>query len=78
MQENKSAAKEMYDSAKATTTAAMTNRRTRREIREQAEDAALLTVNTLLHAMVGEILTIEYRNDTVVCGRLIRADNRSK
>mmetsp|Transcript_35475 Transcript_35475/g.93106 ORF Transcript_35475/g.93106 Transcript_35475/m.93106 type:complete len:186 (-) Transcript_35475:366-923(-) len=49
--------------------------RNRRELQEAMEDAALLTLNSLLHTMAGTMLTIDRCDDTVLHGCLVRADN---
>ena len=46
--------------------------------RQQQEDAALLTLNTLLHAMVGTTLAIDCKDDRTVRGCLKKADNYMK
>ena len=51
------------------------DRRTRRELQE---DEALLTLGTLLHALVGSLLTIECRDETTARGTLDSADNLMK
>ena len=53
-------------------------RLSRREQAEIAEDNALLTLNTLLHGLVGTTITVELCSDVTVCGELTRADNHMK
>ena len=53
-------------------------RRSRKEQQQDAEDAALLTLNSLLQTLTGTVITIDRRDDSVVCGRLTRADNYMK
>lgn len=47
----------------------------RRAKREAEEDDALLTLNTLLQALIGSTLTVELRDDSVVSGKLEAADS---
>ena len=48
----------------------------RRERREADEDAACLTLNTLLQAVIGSTLSVELCDGAVVSGRLEAADQK--
>lgn len=51
---------------------------TYKQRREEEDNSALLTLNTLLHTFVGSTLTIDLNDDRTVRGRLVKADNYGK